>query len=198
MDYNINYRGLVISIVIDENTTNVSYVKNGNEYSLNISDRISSKLNKSITMPFSSTIKDSEGKVLSVKSEKCIVKGSIYDYFYNLLAQREMGQFLDRGSVNAVLEYHFNEQVYPFNITKNYDEMQPIIFDYTVLEGDIRVDLVDYDATKTVEYSLDGIVWQSENSFVGLDNGEYTIYVQTVEDGYKFSKPFTISVTEEV
>ena len=193
MNYDINYRGLVISTEINQDITKISFEKNSNKYTLNISDRVTSKSSKSIDVPFSLKIEDIDGNVLSATSDKCSVKGSTYDYFYNLVATRSIGQFLDRGSVNLVLEYYFKEQVYPFNILKNYDEMQPIIFDYTVVGKDITVDLVDFDATKTVQYSLDGEVWQQENSFTNLENGQYTIYVQTVEDEYRFSKQFSVN-----
>lgn len=192
MEYNINYRGLVLNIKINQDETTVWYTKNSNIYTLSIFDRETSKKNKSANIPFNVSIKDSEGSLLGTNRYSVSIKNT-YDYFYNIVSNRSMGDYLDRGSVNAVLEYHFMEQVFPFNIVSDYDEMQPVIFDYTTDNSSITVNLVDYDNTKTVQYSLDGNNWQSENSFNDLDNGAYVIYVKTLEDGYIFEKSFYIA-----
>ncbi len=192
MEYNINYRGLVLNIKINQDETTVWYTKNSNIYTLSIFDRETSKKNKSANIPFNVSITDSEGSLLGTKRDSASIKNT-YDYFYNIVSNRSMGDYLDRGSVNAVLEYYFIEQVFPFNIVSDYDEMQPIIFDYTIDGSSITVNLVDYDESKTVQYSLDGNNWQSENSFNDLDNGTYVIYVKTLEDGYIFEKSFYIA-----
>ncbi len=192
MEYNINYRGLVLNIKINQDETTVWYTKNSNIYTLSIFDRETSKKNKSANIPFNVSITDSEGSLLGTKRDSVSIKNT-YDYFYNIVSNRSMGDYLDRGSVNAVLEYYFIEQVFPFNIVSDYDEMQPIIFDYTIDGSSITVNLVDYDESKTVQYSLDGNNWQSENSFNDLDNGTYVIYVKTLEDGYIFEKSFYIA-----
>lgn len=193
MDYNINYRGLVINMTINENETTVWFIKNGNKYTFDIADRQSSKKTKLVTIPFTLKIEDSDGTILNTKQDKYTTNGNTYSYFYNLVANRAMGDFLDRGSVNVVLEKYFNEPVYPFNIVDNYNEMQPIIYDLDVVDSNVSVSLVNYDATKTLKYSLDGNNWQDSNTFSNLDNGGYTMYVKTEEEGYKFMKSFNIN-----
>lgn len=191
MEYNINYRGLVLNIKINQDETTVWYNKNSNLYTISIFDRETSKKNKSAIIPFNIKIQDSEGFLLGSKRDQVRVKDT-YDYFYNIISNRSMGDYLDRGSINAVLEYYFKEQVFPFNIVSDYDNMQPIIFDYTVDGSSITVNLVDYDNTKTIEYSLDGNNWQTPNTFNNLESGSYNIYVKTIEEGYKFNKLFSI------
>ena len=196
MDFSIDYRGLVVDITINEDVTICSYVKNSNTYKFNISDVVTSKKTKSIKVPYSLVITDSDGNYVGGSQHEPEVKGTIYNEMYNLVAERSQGDFRDRGSVDFVLEYHFNEQVYPFDKDDNYNEGQPIIYDLVVNEGEMSVNLVNYDNTKSILYSVDNVNWRETNSFSDLINGEHTLYIKYL-GGYVFSKSFTINVSEE-
>ncbi len=200
MLHEIEYRGLTLSIEIDENVTNIKYVKNGNNYSVDIFDRLTSKKGKTIDMPYVVNITDIEGEILNTKRSKAKLSDSYYIDYYNMPIQTgiTLGQFLDRASVNVVISNIFGEKAYAFNIMKNYEPNQPIIFDLTVTNNSVDIVLVNYTDTETIEYSIDNITYQSSSLFEGLVNDDYVMYVKSIEDGYAFKKSFTINYEEEV
>lgn len=192
--FSINYRGLTIDVTIDDSTSKIEYIKNSNKYVVVFQDRLTNKFSKDIQVPYSITVFDSADIQLTVKNYVCRPQLDVYNYFYNkVVSGLGVGQYLDRGSVNVVLEDIFNEQVYPFNVTDNYNTMQPIIYDLSVLDDTLTVTLVNYDNTKTIVYSLDATNFQSENTFTGLTTGLYTVYVKTLEEGYLFNKKINIA-----
>lgn len=192
--FSINYRGLTIDVTIDDSTSKIEYIKNSNKYVVVFQDRLTNKFSKDIQVSYSITVFDSADIQLTVKNYVCRPQLDVYNYFYNkVVSGLGVGQYLDRGSVNVVLEDIFNEQVYPFNVTDNYNAMQPIIYDLSVLDNTLTVTLVNYDNTKTIVYSLDATNFQSENIFTGLTTGLYTVYVKTLEEGYLFNKKINIA-----
>jgi hypothetical protein len=197
MIHSINYRGLVLNIEINEDITKVSYIKNFNNYVLDIEDIQTFKKSKSIIGYYSVNITDEEGSSLGKTAFKRTEQGEIYNQLWNLQANRSEGDFNGRGTTNFDLEDHFEEQVFPFDKDNNYNEIQPIIFDVDILANEMTVNLVNFTAEKTINYSIDNENWTTENVFSNLADGEYTIYVKYT-DSCTFYKNFSINTVEEV
>ena len=186
-----------MNIEINEDITKVSYIKNFNNYVLDIEDIQTFKKNKSIIGYYSVNITDEEGSSLGKTAFKRTEQGEIYNELWNLQANRSEGDFNGRGTTNFDLEDHFKEQVFPFDKDDNYNEIQPIIFDVDVLANEMTVNLVNFTAEKTINYSIDNENWTTENVFSNLEDGEHTIYVKYT-DSCTFYKNFSINTVEEV
>ena len=196
--HTINYRGLVLNIEINEDITEVSYVKNSNNYVLNIEDLQTFKKSKTIVGYYSTSITDDEGTNLGVTPcKRSLTDEELYNTIWNLQAQRSEGEFSNRGTVNFDLEDHFDEQVFAFDKENNYDEIQPIIYDVDVLANEMTVNLVDFDNERTINYSIDNENWTTGNVFSNLADGNYTIYVKYT-DSCTFYKEFVINTDEVV
>jgi hypothetical protein len=61
----------------------------------------------------------------------------------------------------------------------------------------MTVNLVNFTAQKTINYSIDNENWTTENVFSNLADGEYTIYVKYT-DSCTFYKNFSINTVKEV
>lgn len=196
--HSINYRGLVLDIEINEDITQVSYVKNSNNYVLDIEDIKTFKATKEIIGTYTVQVTDDQGGNLGkTPSKRREQSKDLYNQLWNLQANRSEGDFNGRGTVNFDLEDHFKEQVFPFDKDNNYNEIQPIIYDCVVLENEMTVNLVNFTAEKTINYSIDNINWGTENVFSDLTDGEHTIYVKYT-DSCTFYKKFVINTIEEV
>ena len=196
--HSINYRGLVLDIEINEDITKVSYVKNSNNYVLDIEDIKTFKATKEIIGTYTVQVTDDQGGNLGkTPSKRREQSKDLYNQLWNLQANRSEGDFNGRGTVNFDLEDHFDEQVFPYDKDNNYNEIQPIIYDCVVLENEMTVNLVNFTAEKTINYSIDNVNWKAENVFSNLTDGEYTIYVKYT-DSCTFYKKFSINTIEEV
>ena len=72
----------------------------------------------------------------------------------------------------------------------NFTFFQPIIFDVTATETTATATIVD--GLGTIEYSIDGLVWQVSNLFEGLTaNTQYTIYARNTVDLWESKVTFT-------
>ena len=197
MIHSINYRGLVLNIEINEDITKVSYIKNFNNYVLDIEDIQTFKKSKSIIGYYSVNITDEEGSSLGKTAFKRTEQGEIYNELWKLQANRSEGDFNGRGTTNFDLEDHFKEQVFPFDKDDNYNKIQPIIYDAVVSANEMTVNLVNFTSEKTINYSIDNENWTTENVFSNLADGEHTIYVKYT-DSCTFYKNFSINTVEEV
>ena len=96
-----------------------------------------------------------------------------------------------------------------FTVAPGYEPLEPVTVTYTIEKavqsgvGSIAVAVVSYDSIVMkpidgAEYSLDGIAWQSSNSFYNLNsNTEYTVYVRmpaTADGNYDASEASSMSV----
>jgi len=196
--HSINYRGLVLNIEINEDITKVSYVKNSNNYVLDIQDIKTFKTTKEIIGTYTVQVTDDQGGNLGKTPFKRREQNTVlYNQLWNLQANRSQGDFNGRGTVDFALEDHFKEQVFPFDKDNNYNEIQPIIFDVDILANEMTVNLVNFTVEKTINYSLDNENWTTENVFSNLGDGEHTIYVKYT-DSCTFYKKFVINTVEEV
>jgi hypothetical protein len=196
--HSINYRGLVLNIEINEDVTKVSYVKNSNNYVLDIEDIKTFKTTKEIIGTYTVQVTDDQGGNLGKTPFKRREQNTVlYNQLWNLQANRSEGDFNGRGTTNFDLEDHFKEQVFPFDKDNNYNEIQPIIYDAVVLGNEMTVNLVNFTAEKTINYSIDNVNWTTENVFSNLTDGEHTIYVKYT-DSCTFYKKFSINTVEEV
>jgi len=196
--HSINYRGLVLNIEINEDITKVSYVKNSNNYVLDIQDIKTFKTTKEIIGTYTVQVTDDQGGNLGKTPFKRREQNTVlYNQLWNLQANRSQGDFNGRGTVDFALEDHFKEQVFPFDKDNNYNKIQPIIFDVDILANEMTVNLVNFTVEKTINYSLDNENWTTENVFSNLGDGEHTIYVKYT-DSCTFYKKFVINTVEEV
>jgi hypothetical protein len=196
--HSINYRGLVLNIEINEDITKVSYVKNSNNYVLDIEDIKTFKTTKEIIGTYTVQVTDDQGGNLGKTPFKRREQNTVlYNQLWNLQANRSQGDFNGRGTVDFALEDHFKEQVFPFDKDNNYNKIQPIIFDVDILANEMTVNLVNFTVEKTINYSLDNENWKTENVFSNLEDGEHTIYVKYT-DSCTFYKKFVINTVEEV
>ncbi len=196
--HSINYRGLVLNIEINEDITKVSYVKNSNNYVLDIQDIKTFKTTKEIIGTYTVQVTDDQGGNLGKTPFKRREQNTVlYNQLWNLQANRSQGDFNGRGTVDFALEDHFKEQVFPFDKDNNYNKIQPIIFDVDILANEMTVNLVNFTVEKTINYSLDNENWKTENVFSNLEDGEHTIYVKYT-DSCTFYKKFVINTVEEV
>ena len=127
---------------------------------------------------------DNLGNVLSVKSNQKIIDdgGLTYQKWYNYAFNNIGGVFLFAPSFNGVLSEYFKEpNLYCWNPLANFTFFQPVIFDVTTTETSATATIVD--GLETIEFSIDGLVWQVSNVFEGLTaNTEYTIYARNTVD----------------
>jgi len=197
--HSINYRGLLLNIEINEDITRVSYVKNSNNYVLDIEDIKTFKTTKEIIGTYKVSTKDDQGNLVGNPTfcKRREQSKDLYNQLWNLQANRSEGDFNGRGTTNFDLEDHFDEQVFPYDKDDNYNKIQPIIYDPIVSENEMTVNLVNFTAEKTINYSIDNVNWKTENVFSNLEDGEHTIYVKYT-DSCTFYKKFSINTVEEV
>src|SRR5690606_24210787 len=76
----------------------------------------------------------------------------------------------------------------------------PLITDFEIVEAGCTVAngslIVSATGNSVLEYSLDGISWQSDSLFSNLASGDYTILVRD-EGGCETSENVTIETTED-
>lgn len=101
-------------------------------------------------------------------------------YFYQVSGVG--GVWIFSACLNGVLSVVFNDKnLYCKNPLQNWVFFQPVIFtvDATTTTATTNVS----DGNGTIEFSINGIDWQSSNIFEGLEQGtEYTIESRTTED----------------
>ena len=121
------------------------------------------------------------------------VHGDYYNIWYDTKTSLSLGDIIFKASVNLITEKILaNTNAIFFNPLKDYDLFQPLFFDVDIV-GDVATVTNLYGGEgKTVEYSIDGVNYKTENVFTGLDFGTHTIYAKTVEDGYPSITEFEI------
>lgn len=180
----LQYRGTEIKVEFTENTHYFEFVENGVNTRIIVNAPSVSDSIKQIVL--NSTIQklDNLGNVIasSVKQTKVFDDLATYTKWYNYTFAGIGGVFWFAPSFNGILaEYFKDENLYCWNPLNNFTFFQPLIFDVTTTETTATVTIVN--GSGTIEYSKDGLNWQSSNVFVDLvANTEYTIYARTIED----------------
>jgi guanyl-specific ribonuclease Sa len=105
-----------------------------------------------------------------------------WDFYYNLSIAGKLGECLSRSSINAVLYELMQANCFT---TENVF-YQPVTFDTFTdevkdAEGNItslnlRVEAID--GTGPFQYSLDGVLWQTDNIFPAISQQSYVVYMK--------------------
>ena len=107
MVHNITYRGIDIKITLDSDTGLIEYTKNSIDYTIKYLEMTRDRYTKSIQIFYAIMASDSEGNQISNTQHKIIADKKYHDIFYNMISINSMGQTLDRGPINIILEELF-------------------------------------------------------------------------------------------
>ena len=189
----LQYRGTEIKVELNENEVYFQLVENGIETRIIVDAPSPSITTKQIKLNWLVQKLDSLGNVIApiIRHNKIFddlatwTKWANYDFNGKGIVNTFAPSF------NGVLSIYFNdENLYCWNPLANFTFFQPIIFDVTATETTATATIVD--GLGTIEYSIDGLVWQVSNLFEGLTaNTQYTIYARNTVDLWESKVTFT-------
>ena len=180
----LQYRGTEIKVEFTEETHYFELTENGVVTRIIVNSPSVSDAVKQITL--NSTIEklDNLGNVIApaISQKKLFDDLATYTKWYNYSFTGVGGVFWFAPSFNGILsEYFKDENLYCWNPLANFTFFQPIIFDVVTTQTSATATIID--GSETIEFSIDGLVWQESNVFEGLtENTEYTIYARNTVD----------------
>ena len=180
----LQYRGTEIKVEFTEETHYFELTENGVVTRIIVNAPSVSDSVKQITL--NSTIQklDNLGNVITPAISKTHLFDDLATYtkWYNYSFSGIGGVFLFAPSFNGILSKYFKDSnLYCFNPLANFTFFQPIIFDVVTTQTSATTTIVD--GSGTIEFSIDGLVWQLSNVFEGLTaDTEYTIYARNTVD----------------
>lgn len=179
----LNYRGKEIKIELNNNEVYFHFLENGVETRIIVDAPSISLMTKQIVLNWLKQKLDNLGNVIaSTTSNKRFDDLATWNKWanYDFAGKGMVTNFAP--SFNGILaEYFKDENLYCWNPLNNFTFFQPLIFDVATTETTATVTIID--GIGTIEYSKDGLMWQTSNVFEGLETDtEYTIYARTTED----------------
>ncbi len=141
--------------------------------------------------------------VIGIETEYPICEGetlnltfdSSYSYQWSGLQSPDLeNNNINSNEVNLTLAGNYSVEVDNGNCIKTYEfeviyKAEPLITDIIITGNTVQIIA---NVSNQAEYSINGIDWQSSNTFVGLENNIYTAYVRDPDLCGTASQEFTI------
>lgn len=187
--HTIQYKGLDIAIQLEEgkDKRNFSFTKNHILHKILVFDPVSDSQSKTIDVNYVEQKFDSEGTLLSSRQFRVGFGAEEYIKWATYNLDNVVGSWLDlyfRPTINTSLANYFGEpNLYCFNPLNNFNPFKPVIFDTTVTETSITVNVEEQGVGNLIYSINEGVSWQGTNVFEGLTAGtEYNVWCATDVD----------------